>query len=95
MKIYMVEANNGNCYEDYTWFTIRAFSSKEAACWFVHNINEEYSLAMNRRQSLVEFERAVGLTDEEKLEMKAIDNAWYDYNECLSDVWITEYEVYN
>lgn len=80
-KIYMVIADNGQSYEDHSWWNVRAFASKEAAQAYIGTFTEEIKAAQKRLKEL-EVELYVNgreLTEDEMKEYERVNELDYLY----------------
>lgn len=75
--IYLVIGQNDMDYEDYGWWNIQAFASKEDAEQFIVEKNEEYHRDMARKDELDDKWCEYGtISDEEKDEHRSIIEKW-------------------
>lgn len=75
--IYLVNGQNDMMYEDFRWWNIQAFASKEDAERFIIEKNEEYHRDMARKDELDDkwYENGI-ISDEEKDEFRSIIEKW-------------------
>ena len=74
--IYLVNGQNDMMYEDFRWWNIQAFASKEDAERFIIEKNEEYNEDMKRFNELDDKGYKSDLTDEEYAEYRRIRDKW-------------------
>lgn len=78
--IYLVNGQNNMNYEDYRWWNVQAFDSKEDAERFIVEKNEEYLKDEERINELDDKWYEYGnISDEEKVELSALRKKW----ECV------------
>ena len=88
--IYLVNGTNNESYEDFRWWNIQAFNSREDAERFIIEKTEEYRRDMTRRDELDDKGYESDLTDEEYAEYCSIRNKWMR----IVDSTDPEYEWY-
>lgn len=92
--IYLVNGQNDMTYEDFRWWNIQAFASKEDAERFIIEKQEEYLKDEKRLEELDdEWYRNDGLTDEKKAEWLAIRKKWrgmVDHDDPKTEWYIKE-----
>ena len=74
--IYLVNGQNDMTYEDFRWWNIQAFASKEDAERFIIEKQEEYLRDEKRRCELDDKWYEGVITDEEKAEYSDIGKKW-------------------
>lgn len=74
--IYLVNGQNDMNYEDYRWWNVQAFASKEDAERFIIEKEEEYQSDMMRILDLEDKWDEGVITDEEKDEISHLDKKW-------------------
>ena len=75
--IYLVNGRNDMMYEDFRWWNVQAFASREDAERFIVEKNEEYLKDEARIDELDDkwFEYG-NISDEEKVELSALRKKW-------------------
>lgn len=74
--IYLVNGQNNMAYEDFRWWNVQAFASKEDAERFIIEKNEEYNRDIVRIRDLEDKWDDGVITDEEKDELRYLDRKW-------------------
>ena len=88
--IYLVNGQNDMSYEEYRWWNIQAFSSKEDAEQFIIEKQEEHHKDTTRLYELEDKWDENVITDEEKAECRSIAEKW----RYLVQHWDPEHEWY-
>lgn len=104
-KVYVVQADNNETYEDYSDWTEGVFASKESAEKYIENEKRRYDEDMRRINELEElkyrrsddgtygsFEKQ-GWTAEEYEEYDALQGHWYKVWRSCPNYRIKEFEV--
>ena len=104
-KIYVVQADNRETYEDYKHWTENVFASEESAKKYISDEERRYDEDMRRIDELEElsdrrhddgtydsFEK-YGWTAEELEEYYALRRHWRKAWRCCPNYWIEEFEV--
>lgn len=74
--IYLVNGRNGMTYEDFRWWNIQAFASKEDAERFIAEKQEEYVDDMSRLTEIHDKWCDDTITEEEKDEYTYLEDKW-------------------
>ena len=74
--IYLVNGKNDMEYEDFAWWNVQAFNSREDAERFIIEKQEEYLRDEMRRDELDDKWRKGVITEEEKDEYRHIADKW-------------------
>ena len=91
--IYLVNGQNDMTYEDFRWWNIQAFASKEDAERFIIEKNEEYYRDMMRVCELEDKWDEGVITNEERDELTAINKKWMlivEHNDPKTEWYIAE-----
>lgn len=81
MKVYVVQANNCEAYEDFWHWTEGVFSSKELAEQYIEKKKIRYHSDTARIDELNELYDSDRITD------------WSKASQCCPHYWIEEYEM--
>ena len=90
MKVYVVQADNREAYEDFWHWTEGVFSSKELAEQYIEKEKARYDSDVARIDELCTEDR---ITDEEYFELFSLDAYWGKASKCCPHYWIEEYEM--
>lgn len=104
-KVYVVQADNCEEYENYRHWTEGVFASEESAKKYIFDEERRYDENMRRISELEElsdrryddgtydsFEK-YGWTSEEFEEHEALQDHWRNACRCCPSYWIEKYEV--
>lgn len=92
MKVYVVQADNCEAYEDYWYWMEGVFSSKELAEQYIEKEKARYDSDIARIDELNERYCEDQLSDEELCELSSLNNYWCKSRWC-PHYWIEEYEM--
>ena len=93
MKVYVVQADNCEAYEDFWRWTEGVFSSKELADQYIEKEKVRYNSDTARIDELDELYCEDQLSDEEFSELCSLKDYWSKAWECCPHYWIEEYEM--
>ena len=93
MKVYVVQADNREAYEDFAHWTEGVFSSKELAEQYIEKEKIRYDSDIARIDELDELYDSDRITDEESFELFSLDAYWSKASEYGLHYWIEEYEM--
>ena len=94
MKVYVVQADNCEAYEDFWHWTEGVFSSKELADRYIENEKTRYDSDIARIDELNELYFCEDqLSDEEFFELCSLEGYWSKASQCCPHYWIEEYEM--
>ena len=93
MKVYVVQADNCEAYEDFWRWTEGVFSSKELADQYIENEKIRYDSDMARIDELDELYDSDRITDEEYSELCSLMAYWGKAEQCCPHYKIEEYEM--
>ena len=93
MKVYVVQADNCEAYEDFWHWTDGVFSSKELAEQYVEKEKARYYSDIARIDELDELYDEDRITDEEYFELYSLKSYWYRAWRSCPHYWIEEYEM--
>lgn len=93
MKVYVVQADNREAYEDFWHWTEGVFSSKELAEQYIKGEEARYDSDQARIDELNDLDDEDRITDEEYFELCSLDSYWSKASECCPHYWIEEYEM--
>ena len=106
-KVYVVQADNCEDYEDYRHWTEGVFTSEEFAKKYISDEERRYDEDMRRINELEELSdrryadgtydsfETCGLTADEFDEHEALQDYWRNAWRCCPHYWIEEYAVNN
>ena len=93
MKVYVVQADNCEAYEDFWHWTEGVFSSKELAEQYIEGEKARYDSDVARIDELEDLYDEDRITDEEYFTLCSLQayrsKAW----RCCPHYWIEEYEM--
>ena len=92
MKVYVVQADNCEAYEDYLYWIEGIFSSKELAEQYIEKEKVRYDSDIARIDELNELYCEDQLSDEELCELSSLNDYWCK-SRCCPHYWIKEYEM--
>ena len=92
MKVYVVQADNCEEYEDYWYWMEGIFSSKELAEQYIEKEKTRYDSDIARIDELNELYCEDQLSDEELCELSSLNDHWCKSRWC-PHYWIEEYEM--
>ena len=92
MKVYVVQADNCEAYEDYWYWMEGIFSSKELAEQYIEKEKVRYDSDIARIDELNELYCEDQLSDEELCELSSLNDCWCKSRFC-PHYWIEEYEM--
>ena len=92
MKVYVVQADNCEGYEDYWYWMEGIFSSKELAEQYIEKEKVRYDSDNARIDELNELYCEDQLSDEELCELSSLNDYWCK-SRCCPHYWIEEYEM--
>ena len=93
MKVYVVQADNCEEYEDFEHWTEGVFSSKELADQYIEKEKIRYDSDQARINELEERYCEYRITDEERCELSRLKAYWCKTWRCCPYYWIEEYEM--
>lgn len=93
MKVYVVQADNCEAYEDFWHWTEGVFSSKELAEQYIKGEEARYDIDQARIDELNELYCEDQLSDEEFSELCSLEGYWSKASQCCPHYWIEEYEM--
>lgn len=93
MKVYVVQADNCEAYEDFWHWTEGIFSSKELAEQYIKGEEARYDSDQARIDELDDLDNENRITNEEFLELNSLKAYWYRSWRCCPHYWIEEYEM--
>ena len=93
MKVYVVQADNCEAYEDFWRWTEGVFSSKELAEQYINGEEARYDSDQARIDELYELYSEDQLSDEEFSELRSLGAYWGKASQCCPHYWIEEYEM--
>ena len=93
MKVYVVQADNCEAYEDFWHWTEGVFSSKELADQYIEKERIRYHSDIARIDELDELYCEDPLSDGEFSELCSLRDYWSKASECCPHYWIEEYEM--
>ena len=92
MKVYVVQADNCEGYEDYWYWMEGIFSSKELAEQYIEKEKVRYDSDIARIDELNELYCEDQLSDEERCELSSLNDHWCK-SRCCPHYWIEEHEM--
>ena len=93
MKVYVVQADNCEVYEDFWDWTEGVFSSKELADQYIEKEKARYYSDNARIDELDELYDSDRITDEEYSELCSLMAYWSKASQCCPHYWTEEYEM--
>ena len=93
MKVYVVQADNCEAYEDFWRWTEGVFSSKELADQYIEKEKIRYNSDVARIDELEDLYDEDSLSDEEFSELCSLKAYWSKASEYGLHYWIEEYEM--
>ena len=93
MKVYVVQADNCEAYEDFWHWTEGVFSSKELAEQYIKGEEARYDSDQARIDELDDVYCEDSLSDEEFFELNSLKAYWSKAWRCCPHYWIEEYEM--
>ena len=93
MKVYVVQADNCERFEDFSHWTEGVFSSKELADQYIEKEKARYDSDVARIDELNELYYEDQLSDEEFSELFSLKAYWSKAWRCCPHYWIKEYEM--
>ena len=93
MKVYVVQADNCETYEDFWHWTEGVFSSKELADQYIEKEKARYDSDVARIDELNELYCEDQLSDVEFFELCSLEGYWSKASQCCPHYWIEEYEM--
>ena len=93
MKVYVVQADNCEVYEDFWDWIEGVFSSKELAEQHIKGEEARYDSDIARIDELDELYDSDRITDEEYSELCRLMAYWSKASQCCPHYWIEEYEM--
>ena len=93
MKVYVVQADNCEAYEDFLHWTEGVFSSKELADQYIEKEKARYDSDIARIDELNELYCEDQLSDEEFSELCSLEGYWSRASQCCPHYWIEDYEM--
>ena len=93
MKVYVVQADNCEAYEDFWRWTEGVFSSKELADQYIEKEKVRYNNDIARIDELEDLYCEDSLSDEEFSELCSLKTYWSKASEYGLHYWIEEYEM--
>ena len=93
MKVYVVQADNCEAYEDFWRWTEGVFSSKELAEQYIEKEKARYDSDIARIDELNELYCEDQLSDEEFSELCSLKRYWGKASQCCPHYRIEEYEM--
>ena len=93
MKVYVVQADNREAYEDFWHWTEGVFSSKELAEQYIEGEEARYDSDVARIDELEDLYDEDRITDEEYFTLCSLQAYWSKACRCCPHYWIEEYEM--
>ena len=93
MKVYVVQADNREAYEDFWHWTEGVFSSKELAEQYIEGEEARYDSDVARIDELEDLYDEDRITDEEYFTLCSLQAYWSRAWRCCPHYWIEEYEM--
>ena len=93
MKVYVVQADNREAYEDFWHWTEGVFSSKELAEQYIKGEEARYDSDQARIDELDDLDDEDRITDEEYFELCSLRAYWSKAWRCCPHYQIEEYEM--
>ena len=93
MKVYVVQADNCEKWEDFSNWTEGVFSSKELADQYIEKEKARYDSDIARIDELNELYCEDQLSDVEFFELCSLEGYWSKASQCCPHYWIEEYEM--
>ena len=93
MKVYVVQADNCEAYEDFGHWTEGVFSSKELADQYIEKEKIRYHSDVARIDELEDLYDEDRITDEEYFELCSLQAYWSKAWRCCPHYWIEEHEM--
>ena len=93
MKVYVVQADNCEAFEDFWHWTEGVFSSKELAEQYIEKEKVRYDGDIARIDELDELYDDNRISNEEFFELNSLKAYWYRAWLCCPHYWIEEYEM--
>ena len=93
MKVYVVQADNCEAYEDFWRWTEGVFSSKELADQYIEKEKARYNSDIARINELNDIYCEDSLSDEEFSELCSLEAYWSKASKYGLHYWIEEYEM--
>lgn len=93
MKVYIVQADNCEDWEDFHRWTEGVFSSKELAEQYIKKEETRYNIDYARIDELDELYYSDRITDEESFELCSLKAYWSKASGNCPHYWIEEYEM--
>ena len=93
MKVYVVQADNREAYEDFWHWTEGVFSSKVLAEQYIEGEEARYDSDVARIDELEDLYDEDRITDEEYFELCSLNAYWSKAWRCCPHYWIEEYEM--
>ena len=93
MKVYVVQADNCEAYEDFWDWTEGVFSSKELADQYIEKEKIRYHSDTARIDELEDLYDEDRITDEEYFELCSLKGYWSKASDKCPHYWIEEYEM--
>ena len=93
MKVYVVQADNCEAWEDFAHWTEGVFSSKELAEQHIEKEKIRYHSDTARIDELNELYDSDRITDEEYFELCSLMAYWSKAEQCCPRYQIEEYEM--
>lgn len=93
MKVYVVQADNREPWDDFSHWTEGIFSSKELAEQYIEKEEARYNTDVARIDELEELMCEDKLTEEEYVELADLKDYWSKAWRCCPHYWIEKYEM--
>ena len=93
MKVYVVQADNCEAWDDFAHWTEGVFSSKELAEQYIEKEKNRYDSDTARIDELNELYCEDQLSDVEFFELCSLEGYWNKASQCCPHYWIEEYEM--
>ena len=93
MKVYVVQADNCEAWDDFAHWTEGVFSSKELAEQYIKGEEGHYDSDQARIDELNDLDDEDRITDEEYFELCSLNAYWSKAWRCCPHYWIEEYEM--
>ena len=93
MKVYVVQADNCERFEDFWHWTEGVFSSKELAEQYIEGEEARYDSDVARIDELEDLYDEDRITDEEYFTLCSLQAYWSKAWRCCPHYWIEEYEM--
>ena len=93
MKVYVVQADNCETYEEFWHWTEGVFSSKELADQYIEKEKARYDSDIARINELNDIYCEDSLSDEEFFELCSLEDYWRKASQCCPHYWIEKYEM--